>query len=252
MNGESNRITIDGVEIPFAPDDTVLTAALAAGVYIPHLCWHPEFAPHGSCKLCTVKVNGRFVAACTTVSSAGMEVENRTPELDELRRTMLQMLFVEGNHFCPSCEKSGHCVLQALAYELEMHSPHFDLFYPIRPVDASHPQVLLDFNRCVLCSLCVRASASEGKHVFAMGGRGMRGRKVIIDSATGRLADSAFTPADRAASVCPVGTILPKRVGFAVPIGARPYDEKPISQVAVEDYQRWRLGNADPLTAKGL
>ena len=149
---------LDGQPVPFVDGQTVLQAAMAAGIFIPHLCYHPEFKPHGSCKLCTVKAAGRFVSACTVQVREGLEVENNTPELNDKRRTLLQMLFVEGNHFCPSCEKSGNCMLQGLAYELEMLSPHFPLYYPDRPVDASHPDVLLDFNRCILCELCVRAS----------------------------------------------------------------------------------------------
>ncbi|MFN4148281.1 MAG: 2Fe-2S iron-sulfur cluster-binding protein [Rhodocyclaceae bacterium] len=227
---------LDGVAVPFTPGQTLLQAAHASGRYIPHLCWHPDYQPYGSCKLCTVKIDGRLVSACTTPASAGLRVENRTPELDEMRRTLLQMLFVEGNHFCPSCEKSGACLLQATAYELEMLTPHFDHFYPDRPVDASHPDVLLDFNRCILCSLCEQASARDGKFVFVMGGRGMRGRKVIINSATGRLADTDFSVTDRAATICPVGVILKKRIGFAVPIGQRKYDHAPVSAIRTQEH----------------
>ena len=87
------------------------------------------------------------------------------------------MLFVEGNHFCPSCERSGNCLLQATAYQHEMAGPHFEEFYPTRPVDASHPELLLDFNRCILCELCVRASReADGKSVFAIGGHGLHQR----------------------------------------------------------------------------
>ena len=86
--------------------------------------------------------------------------QSDTAELNAQRRTLLQMLFVEGNHFCPSCEKSGDCLLQATAYEMEMAGPLFEEFYPDRAVDASHPDVLLDLNRCILCALCVRASAT--------------------------------------------------------------------------------------------
>jgi [NiFe] hydrogenase diaphorase moiety small subunit len=222
---------LDGEEIPFSPGQTIMQAARAAGKFIPHLCWHPDYKPHGSCKLCTVKVNGRFVSACTLAAAPGMNVENRTAELDDRRRTLLQLLFVEGNHFCPSCEKSGQCLLQATAYELEMLSPHFDHFYPNRPVDASHPDVLLDFNRCILCSLCEQASARDGKYTFVMGGRGMRGRKVIINSPSGKLADTDFAVTDRAASICPVGVILKKRVGFIIPYGQRPFDKAPLSQL---------------------
>ncbi|MBL8480658.1 MAG: (2Fe-2S)-binding protein [Rhodocyclaceae bacterium] len=220
---------LDGEDIPCRPGQTVIQAAQAAGRYIPHLCWHPDYAPHGSCKLCLVKADGRSVAACTVEARPGMQVENRTPEIDDQRRRLLNMLFVEGNHFCPSCEKSGNCTLQATAYEMGMTNAHYDHFYPDRPVDASHPDVMLDFNRCIMCELCVRASRDEdGKNVFALAGRGMRSH-LIVNSASGRLADTNFAATDRAASICPVGVILKKRVGFAVPIGRRAFDALPIS-----------------------
>ena len=140
------------------------------------------------------------------------------------------MLFIEGNHFCPGCEKSGACQLQALGYEYEMMSPHFVEFYPQRDIDASHPDVLIEFNRCVLCELCVRASRDvDHKEVFAIAGRGQNA-KLIINSPTGKLGDSALAVTDRAAHVCPVGAIIVKRVGFAAaPIGERHYDRDPIS-----------------------
>jgi len=223
-------LILDGMPVPFADGQTIMDAAMAADIFIPHLCHHPEFRPQGSCKLCTVKANGRYVSSCTMQAKDGMEVENNTPDLNDKRRTMLQMLFVEGNHFCPSCEKSGNCMLQALAYELEMLNPHFDQFYPDRPLDASHPEVMLDFNRCILCELCVRASREvDGKNVFALAGRGMT-KHLIVNARSGRLADTDFSLSDRAANVCPVGVILEKRQGFSVPIGKRQYDEQPIGQ----------------------
>ena len=227
----SQTFTIDGRIIPFAEGQTIIQAATAAGVFIPHLCYHPDFKPHGSCKLCTVKVNGRHTASCTMRAMAGMVVESDTEELNGERRALTQMLFVEGNHFCPSCETSGNCQLQATAYHLGMMSPHYDHFFPNRAVDASHPEVLLDFNRCILCSLCVRASRDvDGKNVFALSGRGIA-THLIVNARTGQLGDTNFTAADKAAQVCPVGVILRKRKGFAVPIGERTYDRKPIGEM---------------------
>ena len=217
--------TLDGEDVPFEPGETILQAVHRAGRYIPHLCWHPEFAPHGSCRVCTVKVNGRMAAACTVQAASGQNVESNTEALNAQRKTLLQMLFVEGNHFCPSCEKSGNCLLQATAYEIGMRGPYFEEFYPDRPVDASHPDLLLDLNRCILCELCVRASREvDGKSVFAIAGHGI-GAHLVVDSESGRLADTAIAPGDRAASICPVGVILPKRRGFVIPIGERRYDE---------------------------
>jgi [NiFe] hydrogenase diaphorase moiety small subunit len=224
--------SLDGHDLPFRPGETILQAATRAGRYIPHLCWSPEFPPHGSCRLCVVRVNGRACAACTTAAAAGLDVQSATAELNAHRKTLLQMLFVEGNHFCPSCEKSGHCLLQATAYEMGMEGPHFEEFYPDRPVDASHPAVLLDFNRCILCGLCVRASRDiDGKKVFALGGHGL-GSRLLVNSESGRLADTDFALGDRAAGICPVGAILPKRRGFVVPIGQRPHDGPSLTDAA--------------------
>jgi len=113
MTELEQSFSLDGEDLPFQAGDTVLQAATRVGRYIPHLCWHPDFAAHGSCRLCTVKANGRAAAACTVQASPGLDVESDTEELNAQRKTLLQMLFVEGNHFCPSCEKSGHCRLQA-------------------------------------------------------------------------------------------------------------------------------------------
>ncbi|MDR2207969.1 MAG: (2Fe-2S)-binding protein [Azoarcus sp.] len=224
-----NTFIIDGVPISFEPDQTVLQAALKADVFIPHLCFYPGLKPNGNCKLCTVIVNGRHTSACTTLARPGIEVENNTPELNDKRRLMLQMLFVEGNHFCPGCEKSGNCQLQALAYELEMMTPHFNHFFQTRKVDASHPEAFLDMNRCITCGLCAQASSEiDKKNIFALSGRGMASR-VVINTPSGKLGDSNFALSDKAASVCPVGAILPKRSGFTVPIGQRIYDNLPIS-----------------------
>jgi [NiFe] hydrogenase diaphorase moiety small subunit len=231
---------LDGEPVPFAPGETVMQAALAAGHYIPHLCYHPEFKPHGSCKVCTVRADGHTTAACTTPAHAGLQVDSNAEDLVENRRTLVQMLFVEGNHFCPSCEKSGNCLLQAVAYDLGVMSAELDHFYPSRPIDASHPEILLDFNRCILCELCVRASAEvDRKSVFALSGRGI-GKHLIVNAESGRLSDTDISVTDKAVTVCPVGVIIRKRVGFAIPIGQRRYDVRPVSAQALEDAPRPR------------
>ncbi|MBU1723055.1 MAG: (2Fe-2S)-binding protein [Gammaproteobacteria bacterium] len=220
----SNMFFIDGQEIAFTPGQTIMDAALAAGIYIPHLCHKPGLTPQGSCKLCTVDVDGRSASACTLPATAGMKVDNNTPALQEVRKTLLQMLFVEGNHLCPTCLKSGDCTLQALGYHLGMLDGHFPPFYPLREVDASHPDVLLDRDRCIVCALCVRASREvDGKNVFAIGRRGANAR-LIVNSPSGKLGDSDLAADDLAAHICPVGAIMPKNHGFEVPIGRRTFD----------------------------
>jgi len=229
---------IDGKRVQFREGQTIMEAAMAEGIYIPHLCHNPEFTPHGSCRVCSVKANGRHVAACTAPASEGLNVENDTDEMRAERRTLLQMLFVEGNHVCPACEKSGACQLQAVAYYCDMVAPEFTHLYPQRQVDASHPDFIIDFNRCILCELCVRASRDkDGKSVFAIAGRGI-GVHLVINADSGKLGDTGFDKEDRAAHVCPVGAILPKHKGYEVPVGKRLYDRKPISMVGdVSDHE---------------
>jgi [NiFe] hydrogenase diaphorase moiety small subunit len=228
---ETKTFTLDGVAVEFSDGDTIMDAALRAGAYIPHLCHNPEFTPHGSCRVCVVEVNGRQVSACTHPAAAGQEVDNGSDAIVEERRNLLQMLFVEGNHLCPGCEKSGACQLQAVAYYTGMLSPHYTHFFPQRSVDASHPDTAIDFNRCILCELCVRASRDvDHKNVFSITGRGI-GSQLTINSPTGKLGDSTFSASDKAAHVCPVGAILPKHSGYDQPIGERLYDRQPISIV---------------------
>lgn len=222
---------LDGREIPFEPGDTVMDAALRAGEYIPHLCHNPDYPPHGSCRVCVVDVNGRHECSCTLPADADMDVDNSSDDVVEIRRTLLQMLFVEGNHTCPACEKSGSCQLQAVAYHTGMLSPHFTHFFPKRLIDASHPDIVFYFNRCILCGLCVRVSRDfDKKSVFAISGRGSRTR-IIFNSPSGKAWDSGLAITDKAVSVCPTGAILPKHLGYEVPVGKRLYDRNPISVV---------------------
>lgn len=225
---------LDGRSIPYQPGQTIIQAAADADVYIPHLCHHPDFTPHGSCKLCSVQVNGRICSACTFPASDGLEVLSETADLNARRQKITQMLFVEGNHFCPYCEKSGNCQLQAVAYHLKMLDSHFPHFFPQRPLDATHPDVLLDYDRCIFCALCVRASQeADGKNVFALSGRGIN-KHLIINSESGTLKDSDIAAEDKAVEVCPTGALLRRGQAYKTPIGQRQYDHQDIEQVSLQ------------------
>ncbi len=229
----SQTITIDGQEIPYEEGQTIMDAAIAANIYIPHLCHNPEYEPHGSCKLCTVKVNGRNCSACTFPAMQGQDIINHSDDLEHDRKRITQMLFVEGNHFCPACEKTGNCQLQGIAYYLDMHDNHFPHFFANREMDASHPDILIDHNRCIFCNLCVRASQEKDhKNVFAISGRGIN-KCLIINSKSGKLKDSELDINDCAAHICPTGAILIKRTGYQVPIGQRTYDQHKIDEISL-------------------
>jgi [NiFe] hydrogenase diaphorase moiety small subunit len=227
MTTPTFTLSIDGRQIEARPGQSILEAAEAAGVYVPRLCWMKDLLPSGGCRVCTVRVNGRPQAACTQPAAAGMVIENDTEELRELRRDLLDMLFVEGNHFCMFCEKSGECELQALAYRFGIAAPRYPYLFPRRELDASHPEILLDRNRCVLCARCLRASRElDGKAVFGFTGRGPH-RRLEVNSAAG-LAGTDAAASDRAVAACPTGSLLRKRVGYAVPVGRRRFDHAPI------------------------
>jgi len=229
--------TIDGVSVEAEAGQTILEAADAAGIYIPRLCYMKGLTPRGSCRVCTVLVNGRPQAACTQPAAPSMIVENNTEKLNAYRRSIIDMLFVEGNHFCMFCEKSGNCELQALAYRLGILTPQHPYMFPKKEVDCSHPDVMLERNRCILCGRCVTASQEvDGKNAFQFVERGIQ-KKVAVNAKDG-LAGTNLRVSDKAADVCPVGSIVKKRVGYAVPVGERKYDREPIgSEVEKESVE---------------
>jgi [NiFe] hydrogenase diaphorase moiety small subunit len=220
------RFTIDGKACQAKPGQTIVEAATANGIYIPVLCNYEGLQPAGSCRICTVRAGGRYMAACTQPVAEGLAVENTAPDLEDMRRALIEMLFVEGNHMCPTCEKSGNCELQALAYRYRIMVPRFPYLFPVRELDASSPKLMLERNRCIQCLRCVRAvQAKDGRKVFASQGRT---RHVTIDADRKLAARLSDEEARRAMDICPVGAILRKEVGFAVPIGRRKFDTKPI------------------------
>lgn len=220
------KFTIDGTECMAAKGQFLVDAARENGIYIPTLCNYPDIKPKGACRLCSVKVNGRLMTACTTPVTDGMDVENHVPEIEELRKQILELFFVEGNHFCPACEKGGSCELQALAYRYKIMAPRYPFAFPQREVDATNPKLIKDQNRCILCKRCIRAIMDEkGRSIFAYKRRSNR-VEISIDPKLGKeLSDDV---ALKAMDICPVGALLVREKGFDVPIGERRFDKEPI------------------------
>jgi len=220
------NFTIDGKECVAEKGTLILQAAQENDIYIPTLCNYEGVKPQGSCRICTIKTNGQFVTACTTPVADGMEIENNTEEINDLRKSIIELLFVEGNHFCPACEMSGDCELQALAYRFQMMVPRFTYQFPKREIDARNPKILMDSNRCIRCKRCIRAIKDEKERsIFAFHARG-RNIEVHIDPDLGsKLTDEL---AEKSVTICPVGAILPREKGFRTPIGQRKFDHEPI------------------------
>ncbi len=225
--------TIDGRACQARPGQTILEAALDNGIYIPSLCRTEGLRPSGSCRVCTVRVGGRYQAACTFPVSEGMVVENDVPDLADMRKALIEMLFVEGNHMCPSCEKSGNCELQALAYRFQMLVPRFPYLFPTRPVEPAGKKILMEQNRCIKCLRCARGiRTKDNKAVFGPLHRGPR-KKLFVDRDLASALSERW--ARKAMERCPVGCILRKEVGFAVPVGRRKFDKAPIGSGVGKD-----------------
>lgn len=220
------NFTIDGIECMATKGQYLVDAAKENGIFIPTLCNYPGIKPKGSCRVCTVKVNGRLMTACTTPVTEGMDVENHSETIDNMRRQIIELFFVEGNHFCPACEKGGACELQALAYRYKIMTPRYPFAFPQRNIDAENPKLIKDQNRCILCKRCIRAIQDEkGRTIFAYRRRSNR-VEIGIDPKLGKeLTDEL---AIKAMDVCPVGALLVREKGFDVPIGERKYDKAPI------------------------
>ena len=220
------KFTLDGRTCAARPGQTILEAAKANGIYIPSLCAYDGLRPAGSCRVCTVRVGGRYQAACTFPVSEGMVVENAVSDLEDMRKSIIEMLFVEGNHMCPTCEKSGNCELQALAYRFQMLVPRFPYLFPKRSVEPAGTKILMEQNRCIKCLRCARGIRTrDNKAVFGPLNRS-KNKKLFVDPALA--SNLAERWARKAMDRCPVGCILRKEVGFAVPIGRRKFDRVPI------------------------
>jgi len=205
-------IRIDGEFVAATEGQTILEVARAANKYIPALCYMEGLTPVGACRLCIVEVAGinRLLPSCTTPVQDGMSVTTNSKKLQLYRRMILELLFAERNHVCAVCVSNGHCELQALAQRLGVTHIRFPYSYPKLNVDVSHRRFVLDHNRCVLCTRCVRACDElEGAHVWDIGMRGVNSR-VVCELNAEWAESSGCTSCGKCVHVCPTGALAEK------------------------------------------
>jgi bidirectional [NiFe] hydrogenase diaphorase subunit len=205
-------LTIDGREVGAREDQTILEVARENGVFIPTLCDMPGLSAPGACRMCLVEVKGtaKLLPACVTRIADNMEVTVNSERLNRYRRGILELLFAERNHVCSVCVTNGHCDLQTLALQLGMTHVHFPYQHPQLPVDASHERFVVDHNRCILCTRCVRVCDEiEGAHTWDVMARGVECR-VITDLAQPWGKSESCTGCGKCVQVCPTGALSEK------------------------------------------
>jgi bidirectional [NiFe] hydrogenase diaphorase subunit len=205
-------VRIDSELCTATEGDTIFQVAQANGHNIPSLCYLEGLSAAGSCRLCLVEVSGigRLLPACTTPAQSGMSITTNSDNLAHNRLMALELLFIERNHICSVCVSNGNCELQSLAQTLGLTHVHMPYNFPRLPVDVSHPRWVLDHNRCILCSRCVRVCDEiEGAHVWDISARGIDSMLVAeLNRPWGE--SQSCTNCGKCVQVCPTGALVEK------------------------------------------
>jgi bidirectional [NiFe] hydrogenase diaphorase subunit len=205
-------VRIDSEFYTASEGQTIFEVASENGLSIPALCHMEGLSSPGSCRLCLVEVAGvdRLIPSCTTPARSGMSVTTNSDTLARNRLIALELLFIERNHICSICVSNGNCELQSLALTLGLTHVRYPYNYPSLPVDASHPRWVLDHNRCILCSRCVRVCDEiEGANVWDIAARGINSLLIAENGRPWGEAQSC-TGCGKCVQVCPTGALVEK------------------------------------------
>ena len=226
-------ITIDGKKIKTSPGENLVKAAKTNGIFIPSLCYfESNESPLGTCRVCTCNIDGKPSPACMEKTREGMEVEVNVDELKNYRKAIVEMMFSEGNHFCPGCEKSGNCDLQHMGYEMGVSRSRFPHIFKDRLIDFNPKRMIIEHNRCVKCRRCVEEVLTDDNlQVFSFCNRG---NETVVGIDYEQEAKLSEEQALNAMHICPTGAILVRGQSFAKPFGDRRFDMKSVQK----DYQK--------------
>lgn len=153
------KITIDGREIEAQEGQSILDAALAADVFIPHLCSHPDLEAKGGCRLCSVEIEGmaEAVPSCMTKAEDGMKISISGPKADKIRKSAMELILATHPADCTGCPKYGKCELQSLYQYMGVSPERWRKKSRSVANDDSNPLISHLFTRCIRCGRCIRA-----------------------------------------------------------------------------------------------
>lgn len=204
-------ITIDGTRLEVPENKNVLECALEAGIYIPHLCHHPDLPENGSCRMCIVEVEGQegVTTSCTLRAQDGMVVHTTSERINKLRTLALELLLAGHPEDCSTCPKYGNCELQTLIQYIGANNARMRTRIKGIKMEEGNPLLIHDMNRCVLCGRCVRAcNKLRGVGVLQYNKKDL---ETYVGTLHGKLLkdeDCRFCTA--CAEVCPTGSIRDK------------------------------------------
>ena len=219
MSMATVNLKINGHEVSVASGSTVLDAARSAGIKIPTLCDHPALAPIGACRVCLVEVKGQrtLQPACTFPVGEGMEVTTHSEQAEEARRFVLELLLSDHPLDCMTCERTGSCELQDLAYQYGLKQTRFPGVQHRYAVDTTNPFYIRDYDKCIVCRRCVRACDEiNGVEAIGMIQRGFDTK--VGTPFDGTMQDSVCEFCGMCVELCPTAALVPKlRIGKGRP-----------------------------------
>jgi NADH-quinone oxidoreductase subunit G len=207
------KITIDGKEFKVDNSLTVIQAAQQQGIVIPHFCWHPKLSVAGNCRMCLVEVEKlpKLVIACATQVAEGMVVKTNSPKVINAQQAVMEFLLINHPLDCPICDEAGECKLQDYAYKYSEGASRFEFDKVRKPKRvALGPNVMLDTERCIMCSRCIRFCdeiAKKPQLTFTQ-----RGDHVELTTFPGEKLDNPY--AMNTIDICPVGALTSRDFRF--------------------------------------
>lgn len=204
------ELKIDGKTIQTPPGTTVMEAALAHGVDIPHICYHPELSVSGGCRLCVVEVAGRPfpVASCGLLCEDGMDIQTQSNQLTEMRRDVIDLFVADHPLDCVTCDKAGSCDLQNYAYQYGVTETTHQFTQSRTLYQDDNPFFIRDHQYCILCGRCTRVCQEViGANAIEIVGRGFESH--VATPFDGPMIDSSCVFCGTCVQMCPTAALMP-------------------------------------------